>query len=107
MRSNRKMTLQEAKARFPHRFTMEHRPVWAARQADNGKFYAPQYSSDREWYENTFFKGEEGYLQIGSSRLGSCYTTNQSWPLGMWLNEPFQVLVPAGRTICQNTMVLS
>jgi len=77
-------TLAEAKRDYPHRFTMEHVPAWS-RKPLNGQHYAPQFRSDREWYENTIFPGEPGI----DRRAGYCQTSNQSWPLGHWLTEPY------------------
>ena len=74
-------TLKEAQARFVHRYTMEHKPAWANKPADNGKRYAPQYRSDAEWYANTTFPGEPGLH--GNCKY--CETHNPSWPLGQWL----------------------
>jgi hypothetical protein len=78
-------TLAKAKAEYPHRFTMEHVPAWARKPAPNGRFYAPQYRSDREWYERTTFPGEPGHLGFGRD----CYSSRQTWPLGEWLDKPF------------------
>jgi hypothetical protein len=70
---NRKITFEQAKAQYIHRFTMDHTPAWA-RDTE----YKPHYASDREWYENTVFPGEKGIH--GNSK--HCYSSNQSWPLG-------------------------
>ena len=56
----RKITLAQAQAAYPHRFTLEHKPQWAKDQRVDGSYYAPQYSSDAEWYERTYFPGEAG-----------------------------------------------
>lgn len=84
---NRKLSFTEACAQYVHRFTMEHVPAWALKPMDNGKYYAPQFRTDREWYENTSFYGEPGY--IGSSSTPHCYTTGQTWPLGKSLSQPY------------------
>lgn len=47
MTTKRTYSLEQAKALFPHRFTMEHAPSWAKAPAPNGKFYAPQYRTDQ------------------------------------------------------------
>lgn len=73
-------TFEEACSQFIHRYTMEHIPEWAKHPADNGKFYAPQFNSDIEWYENTKFYGEDPICG-----RNECYSTNQTWPLGKWL----------------------
>lgn len=91
------MTFEEAKRRFPHRFTMEHAPGWAKEMAANGAYYAPQYRTDQEWFDNTDF---DNGLGLSRTSLGFCASTNQSWPLGKWLDRPFAVgdvrVVPKG-----------
>jgi hypothetical protein len=85
----RKISFETACARYVHRFTMDHVPSWARSFCTfNGqrKYYAPQFASDREWYEHTLFKGEPGHIGIA----GDCYTSGQTWPLGQWLAAPFQ-----------------
>jgi hypothetical protein len=70
---------------------MEHVPQWAhSSPSQHGgtetRYYAPQYASDAEWYENTVFPGERGAIDEES-----CYSRNQSWPCGQWLNAPYPV----------------
>ena len=84
----RKISFDQARNQYTHRYTMEHTPQWANRPAPNGKFYAPQYQTDKEWYENTIFPGEG---QIGS-RERYCQSNNQSWPCGDWLDNPYSSL---------------
>ena len=74
-------SLDEAKNKYPHRYTMEHVPEWARKPADNGKYYAPQYRSDKEWYDNTEFPT--------NPREKHCQSNNPSWPKGQWLDKPF------------------
>lgn len=82
---NRPVTFQQAKAQFPHRYTMEHVPNWAKLpNPGNGKWYAPQYRTDLEWYDNTYFHGESDQAD-----KTSCYSFNKSWPLGQWLDYCF------------------
>lgn len=81
----RTLTFEQAKAQFPNRYTMENVPAHAKVPATNGKYYAPQYSSDAEWYQRTFFKGES---ELATAR--HCYSTCPSWPLGQWLDEPYK-----------------
>ena len=81
----RPITLGEAKARYVHRYTMEHVPQWARVAAHNGKFYAPQYQDDTEWYRLTEFNGE-GVIATAKH----CYSHSQTWPLGQWLDRPYQ-----------------
>lgn len=82
---DRKLTLEQATSRYVHRFTMDHVPQWAMDRRSDGTYYAPQFASDAEWYVNTKFKGEDGWLGI----LTDCYTTGRTWPLGMALTRPF------------------
>lgn len=78
----RPITFAQAKAQFVHRYTMEHVPDWAKRpNQGQGLWYAPQYRTDLEWYENTYFHGENEL-----AKQDSCYSYNMSWPLGSWLN---------------------
>lgn len=79
----RVLTLSQAQALYLHRYTLEHRPQWALKPC-NGKFYAPQYRSDAEWYANTVFPGEG---DIGK-REDHCYSTGATWPCGQWLDAP-------------------
>jgi hypothetical protein len=77
----RAIGFNEACHRYVHRYTMEHVPEWATRPAADGRYYAPQYRTDREWYENTIFPGE-GYLHYHAKH---CESRNQSFPMGQWL----------------------
>ena len=89
---SRVISLADACARYPHRFTMEHVPAWAYASMQDGRFYAPQYRSDREWYENTQFPGE---IRDGLSlpkRSPHCHSTGQTWPLGKWLDRPYAAI---------------
>ena len=78
-------TLAQARAQYVHRYTMEHVPAWSRRAAPNGLFCAPQFSSDAEWYANTVFAGEG---DLADKR--HCYTSGQTWPLGLWLDQPYR-----------------
>ena len=78
-------TLQEACARFVHRFTMEHVPAWAVKQRSDGTFYAPHFASDLDWYKATKFHGEDEL-----ATRNSCHTSGQTWPLGQSLVEPYR-----------------
>lgn len=90
---NRVISLTEAKKQFINRFTMEHIPQWAIDKptpAHSGGtanwFYAPQYKTDLEWYENTIFPGEENLAKNSAY----CESKNPSWPLGQTLLEMFK-----------------
>lgn len=77
------ISFAKAKQQYPHRYTLEHVPQWASKPCPgNGKFYAPQYKSDQEWYERTEFP-EPG------SQEAYCFSSNPSWPLGQWLEKPY------------------
>ena len=79
------MTFEQAKARYVHRYTREHVPGWARKPSPDGRWYAPQYATDREWFENTVFPPNH---PLGRRRT-ECYSTGQTWPLGHWLTSPF------------------
>ena len=84
-------TLAEACRMYPHRYTMEHIPEWAKKPCINtitgevSFYYAPQFRTDKEWYENTLFPGEMG--EEGHELY--CYTLTATWPLGHTLPEPY------------------
>lgn len=84
--NKRPLTLAQAQAQYVHRFTMDHFPAWARQPAPNGRYPAPQFRSDREWYENTLFPGE-GFI---GRRSRHCFTSNLTWPLGRTLDKPFR-----------------
>lgn len=82
------MNFETAKQRYVHRFTMEHVPDWAVqRPCDHGGaaewFYAPQYRTDKEWFENTAFPPHSGHRT-------DCRSSNQSWPIGQKLTAPYR-----------------
>jgi hypothetical protein len=81
----RPISFEQAKAAYVHRFTMDHRPVWAYKpleEKDNFIIYpAPHYRSDKDWYDNTYFPGEAGI----SKRSKFCQTRNQTWPIGKFI----------------------
>jgi hypothetical protein len=81
----RSISFEDACNAYPHRFTCDHMPVWAHKQRQDGTYYAPQFHTDREWYDATKFPGEQGE----DSPEGDCYTTGQTWPLGKALRKPF------------------
>lgn len=88
----RPISFEQAKDRYPHRYTMEHKPQWAK----DGTFfidgeevyYAPHYVSDKEWYDLTKFPGE-GDL---SKRSKSCESGPPTWPIGKHCVRPFNPL---------------
>jgi hypothetical protein len=88
-KTNVRPSFEDACRMYPHRYTMEHIPHWAKAPCTNERtgevifYYAPQYRSDREWYENTLFPGEPGHL-IGKRH---CQSEKATWPLGQKLSE--------------------
>lgn len=84
----RNITLEQAKARFPHRFTCEHVPAWALKPMADGRYYAPQYETDQEWFDNTVFPGEPNLHRNNKH----CLCKNASFPRGQWLDAPFQAV---------------
>jgi len=85
----RVITFEQACRRYHQRFTMEHVPSWADKpivQADGSvKYPAPHYRSDKEWYDNTEFMGE-GTTAV----VKYCRSTNRTYPIGRWLDEPYR-----------------
>lgn len=73
------------------RFTCEHLPRWyqwaAKRNGVIAKYYAPQFRTDREWYDNTVFYGEPGHF---GSEI-SYHSINYTWPMGIWLDKPYRI----------------
>lgn len=87
----RRLPFSEAKSRYTNRYTGEHRPLWALSPAPNGKFYAPQFRNDAEWYANTTFPGDHNHqaAYVGDT---ACHTSGETWPLGKWLEAPFNAV---------------
>ena len=91
---------REALAAFVHRYTAEHVPSWSRTPAPNGRHYAPQYRSDREWLDKTRFpitRSRQGIrLKSGSnpSNTTYCESNDPSWPYGQWLDRPFNRETP-------------
>lgn len=81
---SRPLTFEEAKNKYPHRFTMEHVPLWANKPVDRGegKYPGPHYTTDLEWYNNSEFPDR-------GDRKRYCRSTKQTYPLGKWLDKPF------------------
>lgn len=97
------ITFEQAKRQYVHRFTMEHVPGWA-RIPHNGKYYAPQYATDLEWYKNTTFPGDKDH--IGGN--DHCCSSNETWPLGKgFLDKPFlQDRAQTARPMCSKETAL-
>ena len=82
----RAVSFAPACAQYLNRYTMDHQPEWTREMFDgNGKFYAPHFRSDQEWYDRTTFPGERGH----KGDRTNCHTTGQTWPLGKWLDTPY------------------
>lgn len=71
--------------RYPNRFTLEHIPSWALKPLF-GKYFAPLYASDREWYDNTQFPEE-----IEQLPRDQCLSKNFSYPIGKWLKRQYYI----------------
>lgn len=73
---------RDALAAYLHRFTAEHKPLWATKPMPNGNSYPCQFASDADWLANTLFPvtvrkgGKLGDHTRGHSRS---YPT---WPHG-------------------------
>lgn len=65
------------KRAFPHRFTGDNVPAWAAQPRPDGTAYPVQFKDDADWLANTFFwitaKGEL------AKRPNSCQS-RPTWP---------------------------
>lgn len=80
-----RLTFEQARARYVHRYTMQHVPQWSTKMCGNGKYYAPQFETDEQWYAATKFPGEPGLHR----NCKYCITGEPTWPLGQWLDSPF------------------
>lgn len=95
---SRPLTLAQAQERYPHRFTQDHFPAWAAhplrrdRLGEAEDYPAPQYASDAEWYERTIFPGEGG---LPRNAHGMCVSNRPTFPLGERLPHAYRD-VPRG-----------
>ncbi|MBV5347334.1 DUF1738 domain-containing protein [bacterium] len=87
---------REALAAFVHRYTAEHAPSWSRTPAPNGRHYAPQYLSDREWLDKTRFPITHSGLgiRLKSGSTIHCESNDPSWPYGQWLDRPFNRQTP-------------
>lgn len=99
------MSFNQACAAYIHRFTMEHIPEWAKEQGPDGKFYAPQYRTDQEWYDNTKFPPHNPHAR--SAKDTSAWSTGQTWPLGRWLDTPYKSPNPPATPVMEQSGVKS
>ena len=86
----RSISFEAACMGYKNRFTCENVPAWSSQSfreqgGDSDLFCAPQYKTDKEWYDNTDFPGENG-----NNLKNSCYSHNASWPMGKSLVSPFR-----------------
>jgi hypothetical protein len=79
------MTFEQAKAKYVHRFTMEHIPNWAKKPLKNETYYAPQYRSDAEWFKLSVFPPNNPLSKT------DCCSMEQTWPLGLLLDKPYKL----------------
>lgn len=62
---------------YIHRFTKDHKPMWARETMPNGNKYPVQFESDSDWLDNTFFEvTKQGRLD---KRFHHC-ESNPTWP---------------------------
>jgi hypothetical protein len=80
-----RITFAAAIKRYPNRYTLEHIPSWATTPLFD-KYYAPLYSSDKEWYDNTVFPEERENLP-----KNQCISKNFTYPIGKWLKQPYYI----------------
>lgn len=66
---------EEAKRRYVHRFTGEHRPEWARDPA----VYWAQFNDDAEWLAHTFFAVVNDHSKF-DERQSHC-ESYPTWPL--------------------------
>lgn len=94
----RVVSFEQARRQFVHRFTMEHVPGWSRNPMNDGQFYAPQFKTDREWYDAHRFPGDEG-LSVREEHSESI--APETWPVGRYLSEPFspEKAVPVSEVI--------
>ena len=77
-----KISFEQAKREYVHRYTCEHVPQWAlVCNPQTGDYYAPQYYTDYEWYINTVFPPDNPY------HARDCFSSRQTWPLGLRLTD--------------------
>lgn len=70
----------ECLRRFVHRFTGEHRPVWAKSLRSSDQPYPVQFATDAEWLAHTLFAVKsDGTLD---DRVHFC-ESSPTWPDGV------------------------
>lgn len=103
----RPVSFEQAKAMYVHRFTMEHQPAWSRKPCSPSWHYAPQFASDREWYDLGRFNEErgEGWRDTGM------ISGEPTWPLGERLDVPFSLAVlrpkPTSRDLYKQAVAIA
>lgn len=69
---------REVKARFVHRYTLDHKPRWAFNPRPDGSPYMPQFASDADWLAHTLFQTNSRGQALANV---DCYST-PTWPRG-------------------------
>ncbi len=78
-------TQRNARARFVHRFTGEHKPDWAYKPRSDGSLYPVQFKDDWDWLCGTLFCVKaDGTL---SDKTNYC-ESKPSWPDNPELRKP-------------------
>ena len=86
MSGQRPLSFEAACKRFKKRFTLDHTPGWARHIVERtGKYQAPRYNSDMEWYQRSEFIG---FATTGSRKY--IRENDPTWPVGRWLDKPFK-----------------
>lgn len=63
---------------YTHRYTRDHKPVWARNPWKDGKPYPIQFDSDKDWLAHTEFPvGPNGKLLVGK---GHACQSSPTWP---------------------------
>ena len=80
---------QEAKRRFVHRFTGEHKPTWTRKPFRDEKYnltcYPVQFKDDQDWLEHTYFElVKDGSRFNNRKRFCESYPT---WPFNPELRK--------------------
>ncbi len=87
---------RDALARYLHRFTREHVPVWARKPRKDGRRYPVQFASDAEWLARTLFPvtvrkdGTLGDHTLGTRGRCLSYAT---WPDGLDESDAARVTI--------------
>lgn len=80
----RPISFDDACQKYINRYTFDNIPKWSQSVNKEGLYEAPHFSNDIEWYQNTFFPGEQN-VSLDSA---SCIS-EPTFPLGEYLIVPF------------------